>query len=159
VAKLLPLLAVLLLVLWSLTIAASIAVQPLLKEQFRARPWLVLFPVGSFLALGASWLYHRRQRVGAAFLASALFVYAVMFSVVAGLYPQVLPARRPDLGLTATRAASAPETLRLALAWWIPGMLLVCAYTLFIYRRILSATLRLQDGSSHPKRPEVPKQT
>jgi cytochrome d ubiquinol oxidase subunit II len=140
-AKALPLLAGLLLVLWTLTLVASVAVQPLLQEQFRARPWLLLFPLGSFLALGASWFYHRRQRPSAAFLASALFVYAVMFSVVAGLYPQVLPARQPALGLTATRAASAPETLRLALSWWIPGMLLVGAYTLFIYRKILPATL------------------
>ena len=73
--KVIPFIFVLLLVLWSATIAASISVQPLLTENFQSRRWGIVFPIGSFLAIFASLSLHRRKMAGAAFLTSALSLY------------------------------------------------------------------------------------
>jgi cytochrome d ubiquinol oxidase subunit II len=143
VSQAIPLLFVLLLILWIGTIAASISVQPILTENFRARPWGAVFPIGSFLAIFASLSLHRRQRAGAAFKTSALSLYVMICGAAAGLYPYVLPARNPQWGLTIARVASSPESMTLALLWWIPGMVLVGIYTYFVYGKILPTRLSL----------------
>jgi cytochrome bd ubiquinol oxidase subunit II len=143
VSKAIPPLFVLLLVLWIGTLVASVAVQPILRENFHARPWGAVFPLVSFAAILAALFLHKRQMAGAAFLASALSLYAMICSAAAGLYPYVLPARIAQNGLTAFQVASAPESLTLALYWWIPGMVLVAGYTGFVYRNFLPKTLAL----------------
>jgi len=80
---------------------------------------------------------------GPAFLTSALSLYAMICSAAAGLYPYVLPASNPQHGLTIYRAASASESMTLALLWWIPGMVLVGIYTYFVYGKILPTRLSL----------------
>jgi cytochrome bd ubiquinol oxidase subunit II len=141
VSKAIPLLFVLLLVLWSGTLGASVAVQPILTKNFHARPWGAVFPLVSFAAILASLFLYKWQRAAPAFLASALSLYAMICSAAAGLYPYVLPARIAQNGLTAAQVAAAPESLKLALYWWIPGMVLVAAYTFFVYRSFLPKIL------------------
>jgi cytochrome bd ubiquinol oxidase subunit II len=136
-----PLLFVLLLVLWTATIVASISVQPVLTENFQHRPWGAVFPVTSFLAIFASFSLHRRHMTGAAFLTSALSLYAMICSAAAGLYPYVLPASNPQWGLTISRVASSPESMTVALFWWVPGMVLVGVYTYFVYSKLLPRRL------------------
>jgi cytochrome bd ubiquinol oxidase subunit II len=80
---------------------------------------------------------------GAAFLTSALSLYAMICGAAAGLYPYVLPATNPQSGLTISRVASAPESMALALYWWIPGMILVGLYTYFVYSRFIGTNLSL----------------
>jgi cytochrome d ubiquinol oxidase subunit II len=137
VARAIPGLFFLLLVLWIGTIGASIAVQPVLEENFHARPWGAVFPRLSFAAIFASLFLHKRQMAGPAFVSSALSLYAMICSAAAGLYPYVLPARIARHGLTVSQVASAPESLTLALYWWIPGMILVAAYTFFVYSKFV----------------------
>jgi cytochrome d ubiquinol oxidase subunit II len=137
VTNTIPLIFVLLLILWIGTIAASIIVQPVLTENFHARPWGLVFPIASFLAIFASLFLHRRQMAGAAFLTSALSLYAMICSAAAGLYPYVLPASMAQRGLTVFQVASSPESMTLALYWWIPGMSLVGVYTYFVYSKFL----------------------
>jgi cytochrome bd-type quinol oxidase subunit 2 len=61
---------------------------------------------------------------GAAFLTSALSLYAMICGAAAGLYPYVLAASMAQRGLTVSRVASSPESMTLPLCWWIPGMIL-----------------------------------
>jgi cytochrome bd-type quinol oxidase subunit 2 len=50
----------------------------------------------------------------------------MLASAAYGLYPYVLPATTGDSRALTVMNAAAPEPgLRVALAWWIPGMLLV----------------------------------
>ena len=146
IAKVIPALLILLLVLWIGTLVASVMVQPILTENFHARPWGAVFPLVSFAAILASLFLHKRQLAMPAFLASALGLYAMICSAAAGLYPYVLPARTAQNGLTAFQVASAPESLTLALYWWIPGMVLVAAYTILVYSSFLPKMIRLVDA-------------
>ena len=143
VTQAIPLLFVLLLIIWIGSIAASISVQPILTENFRARPWGTVFPIGTFLAIFASLSLHRCHRAGTTFKTSALSLYVMICSATADLYPYVLPARNPQWGLTIARVASSPESMTLALLWWIPGMVLVGIYTYFVYGKILPTRLSL----------------
>jgi cytochrome bd-type quinol oxidase subunit 2 len=62
----------------------------------------------------------------------------------------VLPAvGDPALGLTAHGTATGSYGLRVGLAWWIPGMLLVTGYFLYTYRHF-AGKVRLDQDSHHP---------
>jgi cytochrome d ubiquinol oxidase subunit II len=59
----------------------------------------------------------------------------MMTSVVFGLYPVVLPAStNPAPALTIYNAKAADYGLRVGLAWWMSGMILVTVYCVFTYR-------------------------
>ena len=61
----------------------------------------------------------------------------------------VLPARDPALGLTAESAATSTHGMKVALWWWIPGMLLVIGYTFGLTYRSLPATFSVHDTDDH----------
>jgi cytochrome bd ubiquinol oxidase subunit II len=115
---------------------ATLRVQPLVWSNLTARPWGFALP-----ALAVASLLAMRARLakgddGRAFVASAIFVAALLGSAVFGVYPFVLPSRLdPAHGLTIEAAAAHDSGLRIGLGWWIPGMVLAAAYFAFLYRR------------------------
>ena len=61
----------------------------------------------------------------------------MLTSAAFGVFPYVLPSNvSPEAGLTVFNASAAPYGLYIGLAWWIPGMLLAAAYSVFVYRRL-----------------------
>ena len=71
-----------------------------------------------------------------AFLNSVLYLLGMLASVAFGLFPYVLPSNTDArLSLTIYNTAPAEYGLRIGLAWWIPGMLLACAYSIFTHRK------------------------
>ncbi len=75
---------------------------------------------------------------------------AMIVGAAVALYPNVLPASEdPRDSLTIYNAASSPESLRLALYWWIPGIAVAIAYFVLVYRMFRGkATLAHSYGSS-----------
>ena len=123
------------LVLMNLLTVASFRVQPRLQASFVARPWGWVFPFVAIAALLTAAVMNYRLRERAAFLASSLFLAAMLVSVAFGLYPCVLPSNGdPELSLTIANASAAPYGLRVGLVWFIPGMLLTAAYFVYAYR-------------------------
>lgn len=57
-------------------------------------------------------------------------------SAVAATFPFVLPARDVTQALTIADAATEPYALRVALYWWVPGVLLAVAYFAINYRSL-----------------------
>jgi cytochrome d ubiquinol oxidase subunit II len=141
VAKIVPALFLALLPLSIATLAASLSVQPLVSEHLSLRPFSALVPIAAIAALAASLPLHRLRKRDQAFLSSALALYAMILGAAASLYPYVLPARRPEWGLDLYRASSSPASLRLALYWFVPGILLAMGYTAIVYGRLLRGTL------------------
>ncbi len=115
-----------------LATAASYIVQPRIWENFRQYPWGAVFPL---LAI-AGFLGMRSPGELPAFLSSCLYLVGMLTSAAFGIFPYVLPpAPAHEFGLTIYNAASGDYGLRVALAWWIPGMLLTGGYTAFVYRK------------------------
>ncbi|MHC4851814.1 MAG: cytochrome d ubiquinol oxidase subunit II [Planctomycetota bacterium] len=115
----------------------------------RAKRLVVGFWAAAVVALAALatvLIAHLLGRPRTAFLASAVYLYGLIGCAAAGIYPYVLPAREPGLGLTAEAAAAPTPALIIALCWWIPGMLLVCMYTWLITYRSLPDKFTLEDA-------------
>jgi cytochrome d ubiquinol oxidase subunit II len=110
------------------------AVRPQLFSAFADHPWRLVFPALAIAGLAGM----RARDARRAFVASSAFLAGLLASTAAGLYPSILPAReqRP-FGLTVDNAASGDHALSVALWWWVPGILLVAGYFLFVYRTFL----------------------
>jgi cytochrome d ubiquinol oxidase subunit II len=127
---------------------ATWAVQPNVGRSLAARPWGLMLPLIAGGGLVASRFALRRGNGRLAFRASAVFVYGMLGSAAIGVYPYVLPARNEAFGLTASNAASSPHGLTVALAWWIPGMVIAIGYFVFLYRT-LPEVVSVSDSEAH----------
>jgi cytochrome d ubiquinol oxidase subunit II len=121
--------------LTALLTAASFHVQPLIPAHLAGRPWGAIFPLLAAAGLAAAAWFLRRPHPFAAFLGSCAYLAGMLTSAACGLFPYVLPPLpATGIGLTAAAAAAPAHGLRVGLAWWIPGMLLACAYSVHVYR-------------------------
>ena len=116
---------------------ASFELQPHLWAEFAAYPWGGIFPLLAFLGLMGMLFFGRRGHDAPAFASSCLYLAGMLTSAAFGVYPYVLPSNiDPAGGLTIANSAAASYGLYIGLAWWIPGMMLACAYSVFVYRRL-----------------------
>jgi cytochrome d ubiquinol oxidase subunit II len=103
------------------------------------RIWPVAFPLGAAAAFVAAWSQARRHRDAAAFTCSAAMIALLLFSVAVGMFPNLLFSNiDPSYNLTAFNAASAENTLLIALIIAVVGMPFVLAYTAganYVFRR------------------------
>ncbi len=133
------------LTLWA-TIA-TLRVQPLVAESLARRWWGWIFPAIAVAGwIGVRFLLARERQAGA-FLASCGYLVGMLTSAAHGLYPYMLPAvGDPWSGLTVHAVATTDYGLKVGLAWWLPGMVLVALYFAYAYRHF-SGRVRLdQDG-------------
>ncbi|WP_339731403.1 cytochrome d ubiquinol oxidase subunit II [uncultured Gimesia sp.] len=122
--------------LTALTLFASYSVQPQAKVSFASHPWIMALPATAILALACSFLFRIKHHNMAAFLSSALFMYLVIFSGAAALYPNILPGLNPEFSLTIYNSSPPAEELKTALYWWIPGIMLVGIYFTIMFRSL-----------------------
>jgi cytochrome d ubiquinol oxidase subunit II len=115
------------------TTLATVVVQPNVRESLASRPWGAMFVGVAVTGLIGARVLRQRGRDFSAFLASAVFLYGMIALAAVGIYPYVLPGRDPALGLTVYAAATSKTGLVLGAYWWIPGILLACGYTAYVY--------------------------
>ena len=124
--------------LFALTIVclfATLAVRPQTLDSFEFRPWGIAIPVLVFAALIAMPVVRARGRDALAFLASAIYLAAMLGGAAFALYPDLLPATaNPAMSLTITNSATGDYALGVGLAWWLVGIVLATAYFVFLYR-------------------------
>ncbi|HZU27217.1 MAG TPA: cytochrome d ubiquinol oxidase subunit II [Bryobacteraceae bacterium] len=116
--------------------ALSFRLQPHLAVQFSDYPFGFVFPAIALAGLaGMFWFTHAGNDRNA-FLSSCAYLLGMLTSVVFGVYPLVLPAStNPDYSLNIWNAAAPKYGLIVGLWWWIPGMILAGAWSVFSYRR------------------------
>jgi len=125
----------LLLLFMAILTVMTFSIQPHVPERLNALPASYILPVLAAAGIVGSRVFMARGRELAAFFGSAVFLVFILVTTVFSLYPMVLPATGdPALSLTIHNASGPPYALWVALFWWIPGMTLVTAYTIFIYR-------------------------
>jgi len=127
----------LLLVFVALVTLFTFNIQPQVPSRMNGNPLAYVFPVLALAGIVGSRWFTGRQMELPAFLGSALFLVGMLVSVVFSLYPMVLPAAGdPGASLTIYNASGPAYARWVALAWWIPGMILVTIYTTFVYRQM-----------------------
>jgi cytochrome d ubiquinol oxidase subunit II len=110
--------------------------QPQITHNLHSYPWGWILPALAIGGLVLTWRWSGRRPL-ATFLASAAYLAGMLASVAFGLYPYVLPARSdPSLSLSIENTRAPDAGLRLALAWWAVGMVLVAFYFWMLYRRM-----------------------
>lgn len=136
-----------------LTVVVSVLtfrVQPLIPARMSAHPAGLVLPALAFAGLAGVYWYRSGETGKGSFLSSSLFLGGLLASTAFGLYPYVLPANTdPARGLTVFNAAAADHGLEVALWWWIPGMILVLGYFVFLYRNFagkVDATVPAEAG-------------
>ena len=115
--------------------AITFKVQPEVTANLTSHPWGYIFPMLALSGLAGMAWFMRKQDDLKSFLASCAYIVGMLTSVVFGLYPLVLPAStNPAYSLTVDNAKAPDYGLRIGLAWWIVGMILVAIYTFHVYR-------------------------
>jgi len=128
---------------------ASFLLLPRLAAGFRARPWGFIFPALAIAGLGGIRWFLRSGKESMAFIASCSYILGMLTSVALSLYPTLLPAStNPAYGITVGNAKAGDYGLRIGLVWWIIGMALASAYTIYVYRGF-SEKVRSAADDSH----------
>ena len=118
---------------------STFLVQPQAPINLKIRPWGIFFPVLAFCSFGMlRYFLSTRQNHHEkwAFLSSSFFLAGMMANGFYGIFPNILPARIPENSLTIQNAATDAYGLKIALCWWIPGIILAIGYFIFLYTRL-----------------------
>lgn len=145
-------------VLWPLVLALAIAFLALsafytnLYANYIAHPTLLIFPIVAVTALltlrammaGDNWL--------GAWFCSALFIIAVTYFGVLGMYPGlVLSSLDPSYSVTIMNGASSPLTLKIMLGVVLVGIPVVICYQTWVYtvfgHKVTSETIKVDEHS------------
>lgn len=124
----------------------SMWVQPHIYERLSSYPIGWLLPLLSLGALGMIKVSLSKEREVAAFLYSCFYLLGMLLSVAFGMYPYVLVGIEPAQSMTISQAATTHYGLTVGLAWWIPGMLLVIGYFIYLYRNFWGKVDVERDG-------------
>ena len=118
-----------------LSLAATWFVRPSIKANYLACPVGFLIPLVVLASLILMFMWTRKGKELQAFLASCLYITAMLVGAVFALYPVVLPASTdPAYNLTIYSAATGHHGLSVGLAWWSLGMVFTLGYFFFVYR-------------------------
>lgn len=134
IARTLPRLMIVFFALNTLVVIAMVLFQQQITERYVKEIWPVVFPAAALIALGAAWVMVRRGEAFRAFLCSSAMIGLLLVSGGIGLFPNLIISTidRAD-DLTIYTAASAENTLQVALIIALIGMPFVLLYTTGVY--------------------------
>jgi cytochrome d ubiquinol oxidase subunit II len=118
-------------------VGPTYAVRHHMLTVFGHHPWALVFPVAGAVAIGAEIVAQARGHWGRAFVGNCMAIVALLATMAAGVYPDILPAHqgRP-FSLTIDNAAAAPHSLDVAIIWFPIGMVLAACYFTYSYRTL-----------------------
>ena len=130
------------------TTLLSFFVQANVRSSLAQRPWGILFALFALGGLISVRFFKRAGKAGASFFSSCGYLYGTMACAAIGIFPYVLPARIPRYGLDTVEAAASHYGMVAALYWWVPGMVLVCGYFVYLYASLPSKFRRYDRDST-----------
>ncbi len=106
-------------------------------DNYRARPWTLLFPLLGFAGMIGAWLFSGSGRSALAFFSSSLAIVGVIMTAGVSMFPFVMPSSsNPSHSFIAWDAVSSPLTLTVmfwAAAIFVP---IIIAYTTWNYYKM-----------------------
>jgi cytochrome d ubiquinol oxidase subunit II len=115
-------------------LVATYFVRPEVMSNYEAYPVGLLVPIVVFASLATIIWAIPKGKDSLAFIASSLYITAMLVGAAFALYPVVLPARKREFSLTIENTAAGAHGLSVGLYWWTFGMILSVGYFVFIYR-------------------------
>jgi cytochrome d ubiquinol oxidase subunit II len=123
------------LVLWAASTVATGWVQPRVITSLFSRPWAV--PIVAISIAGAWGIFHfaRQGHELAGFLSSSAFLFGMVATVLAGLYPYWMRSTiDSSYHLAVSNNLSARHRMGVALIWWSLGIVLIAGYFTYLFR-------------------------
>ncbi|MBA3912584.1 MAG: cytochrome d ubiquinol oxidase subunit II [Acidobacteriales bacterium] len=132
-----------------LSLLATRAIRPEVMHNYQRYPIGLLVPIAVGIALGVIPWATLRGKEKFAFLASCLYIAAMLVGAAFALYPTVLPASsNADYSLTIYNTAAGMHGLSVGLWWWSLGAILATGYFVFLYR-MFAGKVKLEEGVGH----------
>jgi len=114
---------------------ATISIRPAVLDNYKSHVIGFAIPAIVYGALAVMIRAIRKRREREAFLASCLYIVAMLVGAAFALYPVVLPASTdPSYNLTIYNAAASRHGLAVGFVWWTIGMILALGYFFYVYR-------------------------
>ncbi len=134
IARTMPRLIATFFILNTLVVIAMVLFRQGITERYVKEIWPVIFPAAALLTLAGTWLMLQRGDAFRAFLLSSATIGLLLVSGGFGLYPNlIISTLDPAYSLTIYNAASAQNTLEIALIIALIGMPFVLLYTTGVY--------------------------
>jgi cytochrome d ubiquinol oxidase subunit II len=126
--------------------AMTLWVSEHVQQRVIDHPWGIGFFLIPLVALFLSSRMMKQDRPLQAFISSAAVVAGMTGAAAFGIFPYLLPSNGdPALGLDIYSNATTQLGMRMALAWWIPAVILVSVYFFIMYRGT-RGKVTLEDG-------------
>ncbi|MGD8486679.1 MAG: cytochrome d ubiquinol oxidase subunit II [Chloroflexota bacterium] len=143
----LPYLMIAFVVLNTIGVFASIALELPFTERYLEQLWPVIFPAGALAAMVGVWYFAQQERYFYAFAASSLMILLLLIAGAIGMHPNLIISNINEAyNLTIFNAASEEPTLIVALIIALIGMPFVLLYTTGVYY-IFRGKVRVEPSS------------
>jgi cytochrome d ubiquinol oxidase subunit II len=132
------------------SLPATVLARPNSLDNYRTHPLAFLAPLLVALSLVTVPVAIRKRDALRAFLASCVYLVAMLSGAAAGLFPVLLPAvGSGGQDLTIARGLASPHTLHIGLVWWTIGMLLAVMYFSILYWLFRGKVSQHAEGYGH----------
>jgi cytochrome bd ubiquinol oxidase subunit II len=129
-----------------ISLVATFFIRPEITVNYAKHKIGILIPIAVVASLGVMLWANPKGKEKLAFVASSLYITAMLVGAAFALYPVVLPARDRQYDLTIYNTAAAIHGLRVGLVWWTFAAVLVVAYFVFVYRMFRG---KVEPGEGH----------
>jgi cytochrome d ubiquinol oxidase subunit II len=132
------------------SLPATTLVRPGTLGRYTQHPIAFAIPAIVVLSLAAIRIFSARGQDLRAFLASCLYLVAMLVGAATGLYPTLLPSSSDaSADITIAKALSGPYATHVGLIWWSLGTLLAIAYFCVSYGMMRGKVPAHADAPGH----------
>jgi len=128
------------------SLVATYFIRPDIMANYAKHSVGLLVPVVAFASLAVMLWATPKGKEKIAFVASSLYIAAMLSGAAFALYPIVLPARDHQYDLTIYNTSAGVHGLTVGLVWWSLAAVLAVAYFAFAYRMFRG---KVQAGEGH----------
>jgi cytochrome bd ubiquinol oxidase subunit II len=129
-----------------ISLVATYFIRPEIMANYGKHKIGILIPFAVVASLAVMLWANPKGKEKLAFVASSLYIAAMLVGAAFALYPVVLPARDRQHDLTIYNTAAGGHALSVGLAWWTFAAVLVVAYFVFVHRMFRG---KVQVGEGH----------
>ena len=106
-----------------------------LFDNYLSNKFLFIIPLIGFIALLSIPFFINRKNEVKPFIASTVFIVAMLVSTAIGLYPSLLPSTNMvNTDITIYNSANTAYGLNVAIKWWIIAIILAIGYFIYTHR-------------------------
>lgn len=138
------------LILSIVCLLSTLLIRPEILNNYKAHLWSIVFPLIVIIGLIGIIFCLQTGKEFLAFISSTIYIIGMLGGAAFGLYPNVLPSMNHESSLTIYNTAAGNYSLKVGLAWWLLGFILVTVYFTYIYRHFAGkVTLDSLNSNEH----------